>query len=86
MDQPTTKLPIIIIIIFLQKQHHVSQLVFSGDERERYCLGFHKITQEVMSNIDVLGPRVLNWILGDVDSTGIITVDNHSILRESVVA
>jgi hypothetical protein len=42
--------------------------------------------QEVMSDINVLGPRVLNWILGDVDSTSIITIDSHSILRESVVA
>jgi len=42
--------------------------------------------QEVMFDVDVLGPRVLNWILGDVDSISIITVDNHSILRESVVA
>jgi hypothetical protein len=38
-----------------------------------------------MSDVDVLGPRVLNKILGDVDSTSIITVDNHGILRESVV-
>jgi hypothetical protein len=61
-------------------------VVFSGGERERYYLGFHKIMQEVMSDIDMLGPRMLNWILGDFDSTSIITVDNHSILRESVVA
>jgi hypothetical protein len=61
-------------------------LVFSGDERERYYLGFHKITQKVMFDVDVLGPRVLNGILGDVDSTSIITADNHGILRESVVA
>jgi len=42
--------------------------------------------QEVLSDVDVLGPRVLNGILGDVDSTSIIIVDNHGILRESVVA
>jgi hypothetical protein len=39
-----------------------------------------------MSDVDVLGSKVLNGILGDVDSISIITVDNHSILRESVVA
>jgi len=33
----------------------------------------------------VLGPRMLNGVLGNIDSTSIITVDNHSILRESVV-
>jgi hypothetical protein len=38
-----------------------------------------------MSDVDVLGLRVLNRILGDIDSTSIITVDNHSILRESIV-
>jgi hypothetical protein len=38
-----------------------------------------------MSDVDVLGPRVLNGILGDIDGTSIITVDNHSVLRESVV-
>jgi hypothetical protein len=61
-------------------------LVFSGDERERYYLGLHKITQEVMSDVDVLGLRVLNGILGDVDGISIIIVDNHGILRESVVS
>jgi hypothetical protein len=33
----------------------------------------------------VLGPRVLNRILGDIYSTCIITMDNHCILRESIV-
>jgi len=39
----------------------------------------------VMSDVDVLGPRVLNRILGDIYSSSIITVDNHGILRESIV-
>jgi hypothetical protein len=46
-----------------------------------FSVGFHKITQEVMSDVDVLGLRVLNGILGDVDSTSIIIVDNHGILE-----
>jgi hypothetical protein len=64
---------------------NVNQLVISGNEGERNYLGFHKIMQEVMSNDDVLGLRVLNRILGDIYSTSIITVDNHCILRESIV-
>jgi len=60
-------------------------LVFSGNERERNYLEFHKITQEVMSDVDVLCPRVQNRILEDIYSTSIITVDNHGILRESIV-
>jgi hypothetical protein len=38
-----------------------------------------------MSDVDVLGSGMLNGILGNIDGTSIITVDNHSILRESVV-
>jgi hypothetical protein len=38
-----------------------------------------------MSDVDVLGPRMLIGVLGNIDSSSIITVDNHSILRESVV-
>jgi hypothetical protein len=54
--------------------------------KERNYLGFHKITQEVMSDVNVLGLRVKNRILGDIYRTSIITVDNHGILRESIVA
>jgi hypothetical protein len=28
---------------------------------------------------------MLNGVLGNIDSTSIITIDNHSILREPVV-
>jgi len=38
-----------------------------------------------MSDVDVLGPRMLKGVLGNIDNTSIITVDNHSILRKSVV-
>jgi hypothetical protein len=64
---------------------NVSQLVVSGYERKRYYPRFHKITYEVMSDVNVLGTRVLNWILGNIDGTCIITVDNHGILSESII-
>jgi hypothetical protein len=33
----------------------------------------------------VLGPRVLNWILGNIYSTGIVIVDDHSVLSEVII-
>jgi hypothetical protein len=41
--------------------------------------------QEVTFDVNELGPRVLNRILGNIYSTSIITVDNHGILSESIV-
>jgi len=38
-----------------------------------------------MSDVNVLGTTVLNWILGNIDGTCIITVDNHGILSESII-
>jgi len=64
---------------------NVSQLVVNGYERKRYYSGFHKIMNEVMSNVNVLGMRMLDWILGNIDGTCIITVDNHGILSESII-
>jgi hypothetical protein len=42
--------------------------------------------QEVMSNVDVLGPRVLNGIPENIYSTSIITVDNHERIRSHLAA
>jgi hypothetical protein len=60
-------------------------LVVSGYERKRYYSRFNKITYEVMADVNVLGTRDLNWILGSIDGTCIITIDNHGILIESII-
>jgi hypothetical protein len=39
----------------------------------------------VMFDVNVLGLRVLNKIIGNIYSTSIIIVDNHGILSESIV-
>jgi hypothetical protein len=64
---------------------NVSQLVVSGYERKRYYLGFHKIMNKVMFDVNVLGTRMLDRILGNVDGTCIVTVNNHGILSESII-
>jgi len=41
----------------------ISQLIFCGNKHKSYFPGFDKVKNEVMPNVDVLGPRMLNWIL-----------------------
>jgi hypothetical protein len=41
----------------------ISQLIFCGNKHMSYFPGFDKVTNEMMPNVDVLGPRILNWIL-----------------------
>src|ERR1043165_9760042 len=46
---------------------------------------FHKISDEVMSNVNMLSPVVLYRILGNINSTQIITVQCHDILCDIVL-
>ena len=43
-------------------------------------LPFNQIPNKVISNLYVLSRRVLNRVLRDIDSTRIITIDNHGVL------
>jgi hypothetical protein len=47
---------------------------------------FHQIYDEVMSNVNMFGPAVLDGILGNVDGTEIITEQCHDILRDIVLS
>jgi hypothetical protein len=38
-----------------------------------------------MSNVNVLGTRVLDWILENIDGTCIVKFDIHGILSESII-
>ena len=46
---------------------------------------FDKLPNEVMSNLYVFSLRMLNWILRDVDGTGIVTVDGKMLLTNSII-
>ena len=46
---------------------------------------FNKLPNEVMSNLYVFSSRMLNWILRDVDGTGIVTVDGKMLLTNSII-
>ena len=58
----------------------VSILTFSRDILKRHNLSFNKIPNEVIPNLYVFSLRVLNRVLRDIDSTKIITINNHGIL------
>ena len=46
---------------------------------------FDKLPNEVMSNLYVFSSRMLNWILRDVDGTGIVIVDGKMLLKNTVI-
>ena len=46
---------------------------------------FDKLPNEVMSNLYVFSLRMLNWILRDVDGTGIVTVDGKVLLTNTII-
>ena len=63
----------------------VSILTFSRGILKRHNLSFNKIPNEVISNLYVLSLRVLNMFLRDINSTRIITINNHGILWYPII-
>ena len=46
---------------------------------------FDKLPNEVMLNLYVFSLRILNWILRDVDGTGIVTIDGKMLLTNTII-
>ena len=46
---------------------------------------FNKLPNEVMSNLYVFSSRILNWILRDIDGTGIVAVDGKMLLTNTII-
>ena len=46
---------------------------------------FNKLTNEVMSDLNMFGPRVLNKIFRDIDDTGIVTIDSEMFLTDNII-
>ena len=59
----------------------VGILTFSRDILKIYNLSFNKIPNEVIHNLYVLSLRILNRVLKYINSTRVITVNNHGILE-----
>ena len=63
----------------------VSLLIISVNKLKSENTIFDKLPNEVMSNLYVFGSRMLNWILRDVDGTGIVTIDGEMLLTNTII-
>ena len=46
---------------------------------------FNKLTNEVMSDLNMFGPRMLNKIFRDIDDTSIVTIDSEMFLTDNII-
>ena len=63
----------------------VNILTFSRDILKSHNLSFNKIPNKVISNLYEFSLRVLNRVLWDINSTRIITIDNHGVLCYPII-
>ena len=63
----------------------VSLLIIGVNKLKSENTIFDKLPNEVMLNLYVLGLRMLNQILRDVDGTGIITIDGEMLLTNAII-
>ena len=63
----------------------ISLLIISVNELKSKSTIFNKLLNEVMSNVYMFSLRMLNWILRDVDGTGIVTIDSKMLLTNTVI-
>ena len=63
----------------------ISLLIISVNKLKSESTIFNKLSNEVMSNLYVFSLRMLNWILRDVDGTGIVTVDGKMLLTNTII-
>ena len=63
----------------------VSLLIIGVNEFESESTIFDKLPNEMMSNLYVFGSRMLNWILRDVNGTGIVTIDSEMFLTNTII-
>ena len=63
----------------------ISLLIISVNKLKSKSTIFDNLHNEVMSNLYVFSSRMLNRILRDVDSTGIVTVDGKMLLTNTII-
>ena len=63
----------------------ISLLIISVNKLKSKSTIFDNLHNEVMSNLYVFSSRMLNWILRDVDGTGIVTVDGKMLLTNTII-
>ena len=63
----------------------VSLLIIGVNKLKSENTIFNKLPNEVMSNLYVLGLRILNRIFRDVDGIGIVTIDGEMLLTNTII-
>ena len=63
----------------------VSLLIIGMNKLKSENTIFDKLPNEVISNLQVFGLRMLNQILRDVDGTGIVTIDGEMLLTNTII-
>ena len=63
----------------------ISLLIISVNKLKSESTIFDKLPNEVMSNLYVFSSRMLNRILRDVNSTGIVTIDGKMFLKNTII-
>ena len=64
----------------------VNILTFSRNILKTHNLSFNKISNEVISNLYMFSFRMLNGVLRDINSTRVITINNHGILSYPIIS
>ena len=64
----------------------VGILTLSRDILKTHNLSFNKIPNEVIPNLYVLSFKILNSVLRYINSTRVITVNNHGILGYPIIS
>ena len=65
---------------------NVGILTLSRNILKTHNLSFNKIFNEMIPNLNVLSLRMLNRVLGYINSTRVITVNNHGILGYPIIS
>ena len=60
-------------------------LIIGVNELKSESTIFDKLPNEMMSNLYVFGSRMLNWILRDINGTGIVTIDSKMLLTNTII-
>ena len=60
-------------------------LIIGVNELKSESTIFDKLPNEMMSNLYVFGSRMLNWILRDINGTGIVTIDSKMHLTNTII-
>ena len=63
----------------------ISLLIISVNKLKSKSTIYDKLPNEVMWNLYVFSLRMLNWILRDVDGTGIVTVNSKMLLTNTII-